>query len=1477
MIIQKYKKGIATVMAFLMIISLMPAVAQQPVGAASDLNFVFPNMEQSNPANAVTVIDQVLRLDGHYTGAELVSVQMIIKELRSWDTNNYTDTSKYTYGQTHDSAGAMILPNNEITVPAIALYNGLNEIEFVGTDIYGSVIRSRVFVKYQDSPALYDLKVQGIPPVEDLVIRDSQELTIVNQGYVANLQTNSVRVIGHAPNAQSVRVEVVSADGSVRRIGNDAIPAQLNPANNHAFSALVPLRPGVSTITIIATSNTHKVQTTRNLMFYNGNPTFYDATVEVAPGGTANTHNLLDRPYIDITNPEDYNLDTKLMVNKPTDFTGTTPAAIDVEVTRRVTNVNGTQVNEQTSIVNFESQPLDSPDQAVLIFKPTGPFNLHITDEDSEHGFRYEVRMRIVDGDDIWSANYDITANNQGANAGMLQFTLQNANLPRITSMELVNGVNQATAGTLTGTNLHNELRNLPRTPLNNSVIQQTPFYIAVNLSNASSYHNSTQTALGHFTINGSAPAAIGFPNQSSEANKTIFLRVDSLAQVGTQPLNLVFDNDTGAAPNPVDAMSVNVTYVFSPFMDYEQIIPNQSYNIPNITESFVINTLGNFRGTLYNIRNVDNIKYSPVNERTAELFVNGQYIRLEKIDLDDPTRFRLEGATLTGDDRTGLADVMGALKNGRNTLEFRYDDGVDKYERTINFFIISTNIPYIPATSVNQNTGQTRTLPNNSWNPAIFPYQTETAVPDAFNFNVDSSGRDFIGSNVLDTYNIFGSFKVTEVVAGNPQSFPTGNRLEVYRNGILLGSFNPRIHQVRIFESYGSSNYETINSSEFPEGLENLNVHYYKDADYGGYFTFELLRENFDTTGAANGYVFRVINTDGIQREYSLSVSPQYTPYRILHPFRDYEYIDVTRESDVDYNFKKGRYGIVNQNYVDIVVEAEGASRVLVNGQPAARSNFVLYDENGDPKTYTGVYKYTVKNLRAGLNRPNRITIQVESSGGNNPPPGIIEVFYAPTNIPGHNLLQPFTSLQGRYFNNELDIRVPRNATLIRYDVMRTEDMKTDVFGNHDVLIGIANSFDGVIQRMDHYDVYNAGLRKKGNEFDANFSLYRAYFSNFPSDFVMASKVFYLDAGMADADRSVAPFTGTRYEPITRGLLPFQHTKTIPFVAPGFTNVTDDDGNLVRKLPSYNDRPVPLPGTIDDTPDPGVPDQFDTRLKMSERGTITLAYDPNVTENASVEVSMFFFDDYLQSWVNIGGTVNGRNNTITAPFDRFGYYAVGKRKLTMQDVLEHPYARNEINAIYTKGIMKAVNPGFEFGVHQRMTRGEVATAIVKALQLPLRYDRTNTHFFDVPSGNFYTNMLYDFEHIETAAHYGIVQGAGPNEFRPGNDITREEFAVILARALDLRLQTDYTRAKQQLDRLFIDADDVRPYAVPAVLAITQAGYIKGKQINPNDPNDGYIFMPGQTLNRPDAAIVLSRVLQDKRMLPDFPRDFQGN
>ena len=111
----------------------------------------------------------------------------------------------------------------------------------------------------------------------------------------------------------------------------------------------------------------------------------------------------------------------------------------------------------------------------------------------------------------------------------------------------------------------------------------------------------------------------------------------------------------------------------------------------------------------------------------------------------------------------------------------------------------------------------------------------------------------------------------------------------------------------------------------------------------------------------------------------------------------------------------------------------------------------------------------------------------------------------------------------------------------------------------------------------------------------------------------------------------------------------------------------------------------------------------------------------------------------------------------------------------TFADIVGHK-DNIAIEALAARGIINGKGENsFEPG--STMTRAEFAAIIARGLGLP---EKSGTSFKDVTTNDWFYN------YVGTAYAYGIIKGVSENAFNPNGNITREEAAVMIARAASL-------------------------------------------------------------------------------------------
>ena len=111
----------------------------------------------------------------------------------------------------------------------------------------------------------------------------------------------------------------------------------------------------------------------------------------------------------------------------------------------------------------------------------------------------------------------------------------------------------------------------------------------------------------------------------------------------------------------------------------------------------------------------------------------------------------------------------------------------------------------------------------------------------------------------------------------------------------------------------------------------------------------------------------------------------------------------------------------------------------------------------------------------------------------------------------------------------------------------------------------------------------------------------------------------------------------------------------------------------------------------------------------------------------------------------------------------------------TFDDIKSH-VSKTAIEALASYGII-AGKTDIRFDPDATMTRAEFATIVVRALGLPAK---NTAQFTDVKSNDWFAS------YVGTAYYYEIVSGTSATTFNPNGIITRQEAAVMVARAAKL-------------------------------------------------------------------------------------------
>ncbi len=182
-----------------------------------------------------------------------------------------------------------------------------------------------------------------------------------------------------------------------------------------------------------------------------------------------------------------------------------------------------------------------------------------------------------------------------------------------------------------------------------------------------------------------------------------------------------------------------------------------------------------------------------------------------------------------------------------------------------------------------------------------------------------------------------------------------------------------------------------------------------------------------------------------------------------------------------------------------------------------------------------------------------------------------------------------------------------------------------------------------------------------------------------------------------------------------------------------------------------------------------------------------------------------------------------------------------GTTKFVFDDITaEYEWAKDAVETLYGKGIIKGRTEN-EFAPGENVTRAEFVKLILGVFGTEI--SGNSAGFEDVGESDWYA------DYVNTAFEKGLVKGVTETYFGANENITREDAAVIIARACENAGKTPAGTAEPAA---FADSEDISEYAAEAVNALTSADILHG--------SDGR-FYPKNNCTRAEAAVMLKNIL----------------
>lgn len=231
----------------------------------------------------------------------------------------------------------------------------------------------------------------------------------------------------------------------------------------------------------------------------------------------------------------------------------------------------------------------------------------------------------------------------------------------------------------------------------------------------------------------------------------------------------------------------------------------------------------------------------------------------------------------------------------------------------------------------------------------------------------------------------------------------------------------------------------------------------------------------------------------------------------------------------------------------------------------------------------------------------------------------------------------------------------------------------------------------------------------------------------------------------------------------------------------------------------------------------------------------------------ASGKLDVYRYDEEAKIWKGMGGTYDAATNVIIFTTDRLSKYALMERTAppikTFTDIKGH-WAQSDIEVMAGLGIVQGISEHI-FAPEMPVNRAQFAAFLIRSLEIE-EASPVTPHFKDLQPDAWYYGA------VEGAYAAGLIKGYEDGTFRPEREISREESAALIARALKYAGQEVTVDDIDAVLVRFKDANEISSWAKEEAAQAVVSGIIIGR--------DG-LFAPKDNATRAEAVVMLKRML----------------
>ena len=233
-----------------------------------------------------------------------------------------------------------------------------------------------------------------------------------------------------------------------------------------------------------------------------------------------------------------------------------------------------------------------------------------------------------------------------------------------------------------------------------------------------------------------------------------------------------------------------------------------------------------------------------------------------------------------------------------------------------------------------------------------------------------------------------------------------------------------------------------------------------------------------------------------------------------------------------------------------------------------------------------------------------------------------------------------------------------------------------------------------------------------------------------------------------------------------------------------------------------------------------------DTTISDFGGGKVEVSIPYTLETGMDKNAVVVYYIDNTGELQSIRGVYHAQTGMVDFAVPHFSDYAVAYHKVIFTDVADSAWYHDAVVFCGARNITDGIGNS-AFGPDITLTRGQFIVLLMRAYGL--EPDQTSNDNFTDAGSTYYTGYL------AAAKRLGISTGVGENKFAPDDQISRQDMATMLYRALD-SLEELPTKAGNVTLADYSDSSQIADYAKTAMETFVESGAITGnqRQLNPD-------------------------------------------